>query len=307
MVLHDTSRLPFLVPVTERPVVTPRPQPCAGNPCGPNAVCRVVGTERSCSCLPGYTGQPPQCRPECVRHEECSPRQACLQNKCVDPCPGICGINAECFVVSHNPICSCVTGFTGDPFIRCTPIAPIPATPPPEAPPLPVPVYHEITTLTPIAHYTDYTDQPVIPDRITTSTMRPIGITPAPKDPQDYDPCNPSPCGANTNCKMDYNTGHAVCECKEGYFGNPQAQCGPYCILDTDCNVGFSCISRECRDPCPGACGRNTVCSVTNHRPKCSCADGFTGDPYLDCIVPPIAMTTSEPAFLPHIHKLTQS
>lgn len=28
-------------------------------------------------------------------------------------------INLDCQVVNHNPICSCVAGFTGDPFTRC--------------------------------------------------------------------------------------------------------------------------------------------------------------------------------------------
>ena len=39
--------------------------------------------------------------------------------KCLDPCPGSCGVQAVCTVDAHNPICSCSTGFTGDPFTRC--------------------------------------------------------------------------------------------------------------------------------------------------------------------------------------------
>lgn len=31
----------------------------------------------------------------------------------------MCGVNAQCQVVNHNPICSCYNGYTGDPFVRC--------------------------------------------------------------------------------------------------------------------------------------------------------------------------------------------
>lgn len=62
---------------------------------------------------------PPNCRPECVISAECAQDKACLNNKCVDPCPGTCGQNARCQVLNHNPICSCSPGFTGDPFLQC--------------------------------------------------------------------------------------------------------------------------------------------------------------------------------------------
>lgn len=66
-----------------------------------------------------YIGSPPNCRPECVVHGDCSLDKSCLSQKCRDPCPGTCGINANCNVVNHSPICSCKSGYTGDPFIRC--------------------------------------------------------------------------------------------------------------------------------------------------------------------------------------------
>lgn len=72
-----------------------------------------------CSCLPGYIGSSPNCRPECVVSSECSQNRACINMKCADPCISACGQNARCQVVNHNPICSCSPGYTGDPFIRC--------------------------------------------------------------------------------------------------------------------------------------------------------------------------------------------
>lgn len=85
-------------------------------------MCREVNGHAVCSCNVGYIGAPPMCRPECVVSSECSQDKSCVSQKCVDPCPGTCGVNAQCRVVNHNPICSCLTGYTGDPFIRCAKI-----------------------------------------------------------------------------------------------------------------------------------------------------------------------------------------
>lgn len=100
--------------------LVPKPtNPCNPSPCGPNSACRVVNGQAVCSCIPGYFGSPPTCRPECVTSSDCAQNQACINQKCINPCPGTCGINALCQVVNHNPICSCPERFTGDPFIRC--------------------------------------------------------------------------------------------------------------------------------------------------------------------------------------------
>lgn len=74
----------------------------------------------SCTCLPGYIGNPYEnCRPECVLNSDCPPNKACLRNKCQDPCPGVCGQNSECHIINHLPSCTCFTGYSGDPFQYC--------------------------------------------------------------------------------------------------------------------------------------------------------------------------------------------
>lgn len=95
--------------------------PCQPSPCGPNSQCREVNDQAVCSCLPTFVGSPPACRPECVSSSECPSDKACINQKCVDPCPGTCGYNAQCRVNNHSPICSCKNGFVGDPFTRCYP------------------------------------------------------------------------------------------------------------------------------------------------------------------------------------------
>lgn len=93
--------------------------PCHPSPCGPNSQCREINGQPVCSCVPNYIGAPPSCRPECTISSECPLNQACSNQRCVDPCIGSCGVNAECKVVNHNPICTCPINFSGDPFARC--------------------------------------------------------------------------------------------------------------------------------------------------------------------------------------------
>lgn len=93
--------------------------PCSPSPCGPYSVCRKINEQAVCTCQDKYLGSPPNCRPECLVNSECPQNRACYKSKCNDPCPGTCGINAQCRVINHNPLCSCPTGMAGDPFSRC--------------------------------------------------------------------------------------------------------------------------------------------------------------------------------------------
>ena len=94
--------------------------PCDPNPCGDNALPpRQIGDRCQCSCLPEMIGSPPNCRPECVVNSDCPSALACINRKCQDPCPGLCGQNAYCRVRNHVPICVCNQGYIGDPFSSC--------------------------------------------------------------------------------------------------------------------------------------------------------------------------------------------
>lgn len=92
---------------------------CEPSPCGPNSQCREVNGHAVCVCIQGYIGSPPNCRPECTISSDCKLNQACSNQKCIDPCPGACGRNTHCIVVNHNPICTCFSGYSGDPFTMC--------------------------------------------------------------------------------------------------------------------------------------------------------------------------------------------
>ena len=118
-----SSMSKFLQFSVEPSVVQPEQRPCDAHPCGTNAQCRQQGQAVSCICPADYIGDPySACRPECVLNDDCPRDQSCVRNKCVNPCDGTCGINAECRVSNHVPVCTCLTGHTGDPYGACRPI-----------------------------------------------------------------------------------------------------------------------------------------------------------------------------------------
>lgn len=97
----------------------PPVNPCQPSPCGPYSSCKIHDGHAVCSCLQGYNGSPPSCKPECSVSSDCSSNKACENERCIDPCPGTCGHDARCNVVNHSPICSCPPNYSGDPFVRC--------------------------------------------------------------------------------------------------------------------------------------------------------------------------------------------
>lgn len=93
-------------------------------------------------------------------------------------------------------------------------------------------------------------------------------------------PCFPSPCGANSECK-EYDS-RPVCSCLPGMLGAPP-NCRPECLIHADCPTRLACLQSKCRDPCTGSCGFNARCTVINHQPVCSCEPGYQGDPFNGC------------------------
>lgn len=196
--------------------------PCDPSPCGPNSICKQVSGSPSCACLEKYTGSPPNCRPECISNNECPNEKACINQNCIDPCPGSCGVGAECRVLSHAPQCICPVGYTGDGFIECRVIE--------------------------------------------------ISLT----------PCSPSPCGPNAICKEQRGAGS--CICLSEYIGNPYEGCRPECVINSDCPSNLACMQNKCKNPCGNICGRNAVCNVVHHTPRCTCLQDLIGNPYQECV-----------------------
>lgn len=114
----------MILAVINEPSRTPEPSnPCLPSPCGANALCKQQGGSAVCQCLPEYFGDAFQgCKPECVMNSDCASTQVCNNQKCRDPCPGLCGRNAECRVNNHFASCFCPPRYTGNPSESCRPI-----------------------------------------------------------------------------------------------------------------------------------------------------------------------------------------
>lgn len=86
---------------------------------------------------------------------------------------------------------------------------------------------------------------------------------------EPVDPCNPSPCQGNGQCRI--HNGAATC-------------IYPECVINQDCPRDKACFGQKCRDPCSiDACGINALCNAINHKAVCTCPPGYVGSPHIDC------------------------
>lgn len=98
--------------------------------------------------------------------------------------------------------------------------------------------------------------------------------------PPRQEPCSPSPCGPNAQCRVVND--QAVCSCLPNYNGSPP-NCRPECVVSSECPSSRACINNKCSDPCPNTCGVGAQCTTRNHNPICACPAGQTGDPFVRC------------------------
>lgn len=266
IVIIEIKTIEILAPVASNP--------CNPGPCGPNSQCREINGQAVCSCVPSYIGSPPLCRPECVLSSECPINQACSNQKCRDPCPGTCGINARCEVVSHNPICSCPPQFSGDPFIRCTPIVieqtPVVTNPCDPSPCGPNSRCREIGDSPSCSCLEGFIGSPpncrpeCVSNGDCSSQLACI-------NQKCKDPC-PGSCGANAECRVVSHTPN--CICLPGYNGDPFSYC----------NIQQIQIPIEKPTPCiPSPCGSNAICREQNNAGSCTCLPDHIGNPYEGC------------------------
>lgn len=299
---------PFILPtiIIEYPkayLPTSDDTPCIPSPCGANTNCRVLDNRPVCSCVPNYFGAPPNCRPECTTNSECSRDRSCSNMRCVDPCPGVCGLNAVCRVVNHSPICSCMHDYIGDPFTRCGPAPPTAMDVPDTNPCVPSPcgpnsicsVYDSRPVCSCIANYIGRPPN-CRPECIVDSDCASNTACVCDKC---KDPCVGT-CGPNAQC---YVVGHRPrCQCSQGFTGDPFAGCNkivnskspfyPRVLVVHILNVLLSAFAivddflayLPPPTPCqPTPCGINAICTERNGAGACKCLPEYRGDPYYEC------------------------
>ena len=209
--------------------------PCEPNPCGRGALPpRQVGSgpnaECACDCPPLYNGDPYiECKPECVVNSDCPLDKACRNFQCYDPCPGVCGRNAQCDVRNHSPVCSCLPGYQGNALIEC--VRPPPPDPTPIDPCNPNPCGQNAIAR-PAGKICQCTCPPGLqgdpfvqckPEcTIDQDCPRTLAcISQKCKDPCIYD----NQCGINALCEVRNH--RSTCICPPGYEGDAYQICTP--------------------------------------------------------------------------------
>lgn len=251
---------PFVICVR---LPAPPVDPCSPSPCGPFSACRVFNEQAVCSCVEGYVGYPPNCRPECSINPDCASDRACNNFKCVDPCAGACGANAACRTTQHVALCTCLPGYTGDPFQNCV-------------------------------------EEPRRVELVTEPPVNPCG-PPSPCGANAK--CIERNGAGSCVCLKDYfgdpRTGCRP-ECVQNSGMSLQnfvklIICWQWQIF-IDCPYYQSCQAYKCKDPCIGSCGVNSDCRVQNHLPLCQCHPGYTGNGVTGCTkIPPPPVVPQDP------------
>lgn len=103
----------------------------------------------------------------------------------------------------------------------------------------------------------------------------------------EKNPCEPSPCGPNSECVAEDKEIGPHCKCKPKFYDFPP-ECRPGCDTHDDCGSDEFCNRRKniCVKICdPLSCGENSKCRPDKRKLKayCSCLDGFTPERGLGC------------------------
>ena len=168
-------------------------------------------------------GSPFNCRPECQINADCPTDKACINRKCQDPCPGLCGVNAYCRVRNHVPICVCNPGYIGDPFSSCylkpSTVLPVEVVEPCNPFPCGInAVCNEVNEAASCTCIRDYTGNPYIECKpecvVNAECPRHLACV----NQHCVDPC-PDVCGVHACCSVQNHS--PLCKCDPGFIGDP--------------------------------------------------------------------------------------
>ena len=237
---------------------------CRGIRCGPNSQCLSKNHEAFCQCKEGFDGNPDDllrgCPPKdkCRTDNECSSNEVCRLSQngiktCINVClDNLCGPNAICKVSNHFAICTCSEGFTGKPenkAIGCQPIV------------------------------NECLNDESCPSN-AVCVQQPDGVKVC------HDACDKYLCGENAKCTTISH--RPQCICRQGFIGDPFHRCSipNECQEDENCSDDKVCRAdingvNKCVLSCLYAtCARDATCIGVNHKIKCACPQGYTGDPF---------------------------
>ena len=281
--------------------------------CGENAQCDVIDRIASCSCLPGYRGNPEKnctlirsktilnginflsfkffsfftepCS-RCESDDQCNDEEYCgAASRCIHSCTR-CQKGSGCIgVANHIEECQCLSGYNRTKNGECR---------------LPEcfinkhcleskPVCDTGICVNPCDGACGVNAECRILGSSAACLCR-KGFTGNPfvicEEKPEVNLCEPNPCGPNTKCKYrkDIYPQTEECFCLEGYTENNN-QCikEARCHSNYDCDNDKVCVHEMCLDPCKDRCGENAICTTKYHVASCTCREGTSGDPFVSC------------------------
>ncbi|CAG2055426.1 unnamed protein product, partial [Timema podura] len=229
---------------------------------------------------------------KCRSDDDCDSTDKCRENavgqaECVNACDGpvLCGRNAECAAHNHEAVCTCKTGYHGNPKDDKSGCQPIECT----------------------------TDLECSNDklcdtfkcRIACLAKNPCGVN-ALCSAENHrqvcycqpgftgdallgckliDLCAENPCGPGARCENSRGT--FKCHCPQGLVGDPYTagcQTPVECNKDEDCPDAAKCTKSngvpKCKAVCETTkCGPNAECAASKHVAKCVCREAYEGNP----------------------------
>jgi len=238
-------------------VITPStlsPPPCPSTPCGPLATCTPWQGSFLCSCLPGYQGSPPS--------TPCTPVDHCAHRPCGD--------NTLCHNLLSGHLCQCLPGyFSSTPTVHtCQDVE--------ECSSVPGLCGDSYTCTNTVGSY---------------ECVCGAGYSSHAGQCRDVDECSTSQheCGDHAHCT---NTeGGYTCTCMEGFTKNGSLcedidECGArpgVCGAESVCINTAGSYECHCSTGLASSCSdteeHHDVCEYTEDGVKCTCVDGYEGNP----------------------------
>lgn len=211
--------------------------PCLMNICGKNANCDAINHAGSCSCLPGYTGNPIL---GCIQIQSCRVDKQCPNGaKCYNSiCSTSCSSNRDCLdsELCIQNVCqpTCKSNATCGSDMFC---------------------YNNICTIEPKCLSDD--DCEFEENCTEDSSGRKVC----------KNVCNARfLCGRNSECVAKNH--NAECQCKQDYFFDGNYCKKIECNEDTECSLEKKCENYTCKNVCfnSSQCGINSHCIADNHK-----------------------------------------
>lgn len=207
---------------------------------------------------------------ECIVDDDCSDQQSCMGHRCQDPCPGSCGVNANCRCEKHHPVCTCNHGLTGNPLTRCYPVNTYLPTDPCLPSPCGLNTLCQVLNGRPVCScQTDFIGDPQFGCHPECVLNTDCPLNKACINRHCTNPCTIGGiCGLNALCQVEDHT--ATCICNEGFTGDAFSQCIPRrkylyknfnTLKFTEPFLAYPTANttKPCR---PSPCGPQTECNV---------------------------------------------